>query len=134
MLVKRYAPSTEKMDSAAYFGLSEADQAALIADQILAEEKVKIMDGRYYVEDSVVGKYINGRFYWDDKQKVMLYTLPTEQFVIAPDTQEYQTSQGVQNPGYVILKSREILIMWISNLSGLIQIWSTASMTRRRGW
>ncbi|MBS6195878.1 MAG: glycosyl hydrolase family 18 [Clostridiales bacterium] len=105
MLVKRYSPSKETMDSAEYFQLTGEDQAALIVNHVVAEEKLKVIDGRYYVEDSVVGKYINSRFYWDEKQKVMLYTLPAEEFQITPDTQEYQTSQGVQNAGYVILKS-----------------------------
>lgn len=106
MLMKRYSPSKEKMDSAEYFQLTGEDQAALIVNNVLEEEKLKVIDGRYYVEDSVVGKYINGRFYWDAKQNVMIYTLPTEAFQITPDTQEYQTSQGVQNVGYVILKSQ----------------------------
>ena len=105
MLVKRYAPSRETMDGNTSFGVTEGDQAALIVNRVLAEEKLKTADGRYYVEDAVVGKYINGRFYWDDKQKVMLYTLPTEVFQIVPDTKEYQTSAGVQQTDYVILKS-----------------------------
>ena len=105
MLVKRYVPSRETMDGNTYFGVTEGDQAALIVNRVLAEEKLKTADDRYYVEDAVVGKYINGRFYWDDKQKVMLYTLPTEVFQIVPDTKEYQTSAGVQQTDYVILKS-----------------------------
>lgn len=105
MLVKRYVPSRETMDGNTYFGVTEGDQAALIVNRVLAEEKLKTADGRYYVEDAVVGKYINGRFYWDDKHKVMLYTLPTEVFQIVPDTKEYQTSAGVQQTDYVILKS-----------------------------
>ena len=105
MFVKRYAPSKEMMDQKEYFGLTQEDQAALVVNQELKEEKLKVTDGRYYVEDDVVGKYINGRFYWDDKQKVMLYTLPTEILQIIPDTQQFQTSQGVENTDYVILKS-----------------------------
>lgn len=106
LLIKRYSPSKEKMDGTEYFHLEGTDEAALIVNRELAEEKVKIIDGRYYVEDTVVGKYINSRFYWDEKQKVMLYTLPAEEFQIAPDVQEYQTSQGPQTVGYVILKSQ----------------------------
>jgi len=105
MFVKRYAPSKEMMDQKEYFGLTQDDQAALVVNNELKEEKLKIMDGRYYVEDDVVGKYINGRFYWDAKQNVMLYTLPTEILQIMPDTQQFQTSQGVQNTDYVILKA-----------------------------
>ena len=106
LLIKRYAPSKEKMDGAEYFQVTGEDEAALIVNRTVTGEKVKIIDGRYYVENVVVGKYINGRFYWDGKQNVMLYTLPTEEFQITPDTQEYQTSQGVQSVDYVILKSQ----------------------------
>ena len=106
LLIKRYAPSKEKMDGAEYFQVTGEDEAALIVNRTVTGEKVKIIDGRYYVENAVVGKYINGRFYWDGKQNVMLYTLPTEEFQITPDTQEYQTSQGVQSVDYVILKSQ----------------------------
>ena len=106
LLIKRYAPSKEKMDGAEYFHVTGEDEAALIVNRTVTGEKVKIIDGRYYVENAVVGKYINGRFYWDGKQNVMLYTLPTEEFQITPDTQEYQTSQGVQSVDYVILKSQ----------------------------
>ena len=35
----------------------------------------------------------------------MLYTLPLEEFQIVPETQQYQTSQGVQNVDYIILKA-----------------------------
>lgn len=106
LLLKRYAPSKEKMDGAQYFQIEGEDEAALVVNHVPAEEKVKIIDGRYYVEDAVVGKYINSRFYWDEKQRIMLYTLPAEVFQIVPDVQEYQTSQGSQNVGYVILKSQ----------------------------
>ena len=65
---------------------------------------MKIIDGRYYVADTVVGKYINGRFYWDANQKLMLYTLPLEEFQIVPETQQFQTSQGMESVDYTILK------------------------------
>ena len=106
LLIKRYAPSKEKMDGAEYFQITGEDEAALIVNHVLMEEKVKIIDGRSYVDKAVVEKYINSRFYWDAKQKVMLYTLPTEVFQIVPDTQEYQTSQGIQTTDYVIIKSQ----------------------------
>lgn len=105
VMVRKYAPSNKKMDSAEYFQVSGADEAALIVNQVLEEDKLKVIDGRYYADETVVGKYINSRFYWDSNQKVMLYTLPTEEFQIAPDTQEYQTSQGTQKTDYTILKS-----------------------------
>lgn len=103
-LIRRYMPSGEKMDGSEYFSLNDSSKAALVVNRELKEEKAKIIDGRYYIENTVVGEYINGRFYWDEKNQVMLYTLPTEMFQISPDTTEYQTSQGVQSTDYVILR------------------------------
>ena len=51
------------------------------------------------MEDSVVGTYINSRFYWDSQQQVMLYTLPTEEFQITPESTQYVTSAGTQIDG-----------------------------------
>ena len=51
-----FVPSRETMDGNTYFGVTEGDQAALIVNRVLAEEKLKTADGRYYVEDAVVGK------------------------------------------------------------------------------
>lgn len=103
-LIKKYTPSGEMMDGESYFQIQKKDEAALIVDRTVAEEKVKIIDGRYYIEDTVVGKYINGRFYWDANQKIMLYTLPLEVFQIVPETQQFQTSQGMESVDYTILK------------------------------
>ena len=103
-LIRRYMPSGEKMDGSEYFSLNDSSETALVVNRELKEKKAKIIDGRYYIENTVVGEYINGRFYWDEKNQVMLYTLPTEMFQISPDTTEYQTSQGVQSTDYVILR------------------------------
>lgn len=73
----------------------------------LEDAKVKMIDGRYYVENSVVATYINSRFYWDSQQQVMLYTLPTEEFQIVPESTQYVTSAGTQMTDYVILKQMD---------------------------
>lgn len=106
-VINRYSPSRERMEANAYYQLTSSEDAALVVNQEILDEKAKIMDGRFYVEDAVVGKYINSRFYWDEQRKVMLYTLPTEVLEIHPQIQEYQTSQGIQSTDYVILKSVE---------------------------
>ena len=105
MLVKRYMPSKDRMDEQEYFNIDNENEAALVVNHVLQEQKILVLDGRYYVEDTVVGKYINSRFYWDDHQKVMMYTLPMEVFMIRPDVKEYITSEGKQVMDYVILKS-----------------------------
>ncbi len=106
-IIKRYTPSEERMDGKEYFQLENNDQAALIVNFNLTEEKVKIMDGRFYVDETTVAKYINSRFYWDEKQKTMLYSLPTEVIEIVPETKSYTTSEGTTQTEYIILRSIE---------------------------
>ena len=105
--IKRYMPTRKSIDGKEYFHLEKESEAALIVNHNKVEEKLLVLDGRYYVEDKVVGKYINSRFYWDEKKKVLIYTLPLETFMIVPDTKEYQTSEGTRSLDYVILRSYE---------------------------
>lgn len=104
-VVKRYLPSQEKMDGNTYFSLNSEEEAALVVNQELKEEKARWFDGRYYLEYSAVGKYVNDRFYWDAQQNAVLYTLPLETIRILPDTAGYETSQGTQSTEYVILRT-----------------------------
>lgn len=106
-VIKRYMPSKEAMEATEYFQLTASDQVGLVIDHELKEEKVKIIDGAYYIEDFVVSSYINGRFYWDEAQQVMLYTLPEEEFQIFPEQTIYETSAGIQNTEYTIIKQIE---------------------------
>ena len=102
-VIEKYTPSDERMDGNEYFQLQSAEEAALIVNGALAEEKVKIMDGRFYVDEDIVGKYISSRFYWDEKQERMLYTLPTEVIEIIPEAKSYTTSEGTTHTEYIIL-------------------------------
>ena len=107
IFIKKYTPSGTTIDGKDYFQLTGDDEVGLVVNHELEDAKVKIVDGRYYVEDSVVGTYINSRFYWDSQQQVMLYTLPTEEFQIVPESTQYVTSAGTQTTDYVILKQMD---------------------------
>ena len=104
IFIKKYTPSGTIIDGKDYFQLTGDDEAGLVVNHELEDTKVKMIDGRYYVENSVVATYINSRFYWDSQQQVMLYTLPTEEFQIVPESTQYVTSAGTQMTDYVILK------------------------------
>ena len=104
IFIKKYTPSGTIIDGKDYFQLTGDDEAGLVVNHQLEDAKVKMIDGRYYVENSVVATYINSRFYWDSQQQVMLYTLPTEEFQIVPESTQYETSAGTQMTDYVILK------------------------------
>ena len=77
-ITNRYKPSTKMADSSQYFGELAADEAALVVNGTILEDKAKIIDGKAYLSDDTVGRYINSRFYWDEHNKKMLYTTATE--------------------------------------------------------
>src|SRR5699024_12350126 len=72
VVIGRYLPGKEKMDSSVYFHLEGEDQVALVLDQEILEKKGKMLDGSMYIDGDTVGRYINTRFYWGaDKQEVL---------------------------------------------------------------
>lgn len=77
-LVQRNSPSKERMDTAAYFGITDDTQVSVMVDGSVSETFGKKVDGRYYIEYETVTKLINKRFYWDKNGNKILYALPTE--------------------------------------------------------
>lgn len=104
MVVKRYLPSNQMMDSAEYFGLPGEDETAVVVNGAVIEGKGKLIDGRAYLDDKTVSGYVNSRFYWDSNEKRMIYTLPEEMIEFQIDSREYQTTDGVKNEDYEITK------------------------------
>ena len=89
VVIGRYLPGKEKMDSSVYFHLEGEDQVALVLDQEILEKKGKLLDGSIYIDADTVGRYINSRFYWDEENQEMLYTLPDEVIALQPDSRSY---------------------------------------------
>jgi len=53
------------------------DEVAVLLDHELVEAvKGRYMDGEVYLPLSWVNDELNERFYWDDKEKQLIYTLP----------------------------------------------------------
>lgn len=109
---KRYGPSKEKANLEQYYGLTNDDDLAVIVNnQVIKDEENqipagKIIDGEAYVEYSVVRKKINGRFYWDPNESVMLYTLPNGTIYVTVGSKEYTTeTNDVKSENYAILKT-----------------------------
>ena len=47
---------------------------------------------------------VNGRFYWDSNEKLLIYTTPTDVIKVSPDAAEYTVNGQAQPVDYVILK------------------------------
>jgi Predicted glycosyl hydrolase len=77
-ITNRYKPSTKMADSSQYFGAVATDETTIIINGEISEDKGKVIEGKVYLSEQLVGQYINSRFYWDMHENQMLYTTPYE--------------------------------------------------------
>ncbi len=75
-IVKKYSPSKEVTDYSAFYGFEQEEDVVLILDQTMLEEKGLYLDGAIYVSYNVLHSYLNTRFYWDETEEILRYTLP----------------------------------------------------------
>lgn len=74
---ERYGLSTEKADTAAYFGVSgEDDYPVVLQDALNQDLRVKKIDGAYYMKLTDVRSLLNRHFYYDEADGAVYYCLP----------------------------------------------------------
>lgn len=104
-LWKRYSPSKEKYDKNKYFGIEAEGQLAITVNNQVVEPAGMISDGKAYIQYETVRDYINGRFYWDPNENVLLYTLPSDMVSVEVGSKDYSVSKEKKSEDYVILKT-----------------------------
>lgn len=103
-LIKKYGPSKEKADLNEYYGIETENQLAVIVDNEVLGAKGILLDQRAYVEYSVVRDYLNGRFYVDYNENILLYTLPEGTITAEVGSTQYTLQKDKKSVDYVILK------------------------------
>ena len=73
---ERYTPSTERADLNELFQLTAADEAAVVVNDLLTEEKAKLYEGEVYLTYSYVTSSLNKKVYIDERERLLLYALP----------------------------------------------------------
>lgn len=104
-LWKRYSPSKKKADLNKYYGIEQEGQLAITVNNQIVEPHGMISDGKAYVQYEVVRDYINGRFYWDPNENILLYTLPKDMVSVEVGSKDYTISKDKNSEDYVILKT-----------------------------
>ena len=82
--ITRRIPTDRQADLSAIYG-SEEGTAAIIANHELSEKRALWTLGHAYLPYDVIRKELNGGFYWDPVEELLLYTLPEE--TVAADTE-----------------------------------------------
>ena len=68
----------EKADLKEYYQLKEADDTAVIVDNVKQDTTAKLVAGKIYIEYRFLHDTLNQRFYWDGNENKLLYTTPSE--------------------------------------------------------
>ena len=103
-LYKKYSPSKEKADLNKYYGIDQTDAVAVIVDDEILGASGRIVDGKPYIEYSVVRDYLNERFYVDGNENVLLYTLANGSIETHVGSTDYTYQKESYSREYVILK------------------------------
>ena len=83
--INRYTPTDTEMNKNEYYGLTSEEQAALILNGQVLEEKGLVVDGTVYISYSDVWNYLNSGFYWDAQAGQLMLTLPSGTLTWTPD-------------------------------------------------
>lgn len=83
---ERYRPSKERVDSYELYQVTAPDEAAVIVNNLLTQERAKIRDGEAYLSYSYVKDTLNQRIYMDEQERLLLYALPDRLVQISEGT------------------------------------------------
>jgi len=103
-LIKKFGPSKEKVSADKYYGIEKENQLAVTIDNEVVGAQGMLYDGKPYVEYTVVRDYLNGRFYLDVKENILLYTLSEGTIRVDVGSKDYTLQKETKSKDYVILK------------------------------
>lgn len=101
--VKELMPSNEQQDLNEYFAVAAEDEAAIILNYDLAEEKALLKDGMIYLNFNYVHDKLNDRFYWDANENILLYTTSANVVKASADSKDYYIGRKKDTKTYKIV-------------------------------
>ena len=99
-ILEKYSYSKERADLNAYYGITGSQEAAIVLQDEIVEEKARISDGICYLDIATIHKYLNDRFYVDGGEGLLLYTLPEDIVRNSIGSSVKETAQGREELGY----------------------------------
>lgn len=99
-ILEKYSYSKERADLNAYYGITGSQEAAIVLQDEIVEEKARISDGICYLDMTTIHKYLNDRFYVDGGEGLLLYTLPEDIVRNSIGSSVKETAQGSEELGY----------------------------------
>lgn len=106
-IMEKYSYSDERADLFAYFGITQQGETAILLQDEVLDEKAIPENGTYYLPLSFVKNEINQRFYYDYKEDLLLFSLPTETITVPLSNTGYTTEGNTIELGYPIVLRKE---------------------------
>ncbi len=103
--IVKYMPSGKHMSAEDYFGVLGEDEAAVIVQDHVAQERALILDGSVYIDYTLVQRELNSRFHWDASAGLLLFTTAEQVFEFAPNSTAYTVDGESFDAGYEVLKT-----------------------------
>ncbi len=101
-LIDKYSYSTEEADMDTYFGVNSSDERAIILQDEMVEEQIKIHNDICYLDLDTIKKYLNETFYVDENEQLLLYTTAMETYETSFGQSGYTNAQGDHQTSYEI--------------------------------
>ena len=103
--IVKYIPSGKHMSAEDYFGALGENEAAVIVQDHVAQERALILDGSVYIDYTLVQRELNPRFHWDASVGLLLFTTAEQTFEFAPNSSAYTVDGESFDAGYEVLKT-----------------------------
>lgn len=101
-VIKKFTPSKEVMELTEYYKLNTNEVMVIMQDKIY-DKKALLENGKVYVDyDTVIGMF-NKRFYWDDNEKLLSYTTPSEIIKSEADSSSFYVNGEERKADYPVV-------------------------------
>lgn len=111
MAYVKYAPSKELSDLADFYHVS-GNEIALFLDGQPQEDKGLLQGDQPYLPITWVNQNLNERFYWDEQEKLLVYTLPESIVYINTDTRSDKGLPLLLETGNGVFLSTELILTY----------------------
>lgn len=105
---KKFVTAAELMKIYGFENESDIDkdkQAAILLQNKLSDSRAMVEDGVVYLEYNFVKDELNDRFYWDNNENLLLYTLPTDIVKVSVGSNVYEVTKTENTVDYQIVKT-----------------------------
>lgn len=103
--ITKFVPTSKRMSAEEYFGVLGENEAAVVVDDHVAQERALILESSAYIDYTIVQSELNSRFHWDASAGLLLFTTAEQVFEIAPNNTAYTVDGESFDAGYEILKT-----------------------------